>query len=87
VALRALAPLGIELALMHLNERHAAFALLELARGEAVRRAPVQAALEARSAAYGVHHAHARRGRQRDPPPQGRDRTLAGVMARARTIG
>ena len=32
---------------MHLNEGHAAFAVLELARGEAARGAPVEAALEA----------------------------------------
>jgi starch phosphorylase len=44
---RALAALGIEPALVHLNEGHAALAVLELARGEAARGAPVEAALEA----------------------------------------
>ena len=44
---RALAALGIEPALVHLNEGHAAFAVLELARGEAARGASVEAALEA----------------------------------------
>ena len=45
--LRALAALGIEPALVHLNEGHAAFAALELARGEAARGASLEAALEA----------------------------------------
>jgi glycogen phosphorylase len=44
---RALAALGIDPALVHLNEGHAAFAVLELARAEAARGAPVEAALEA----------------------------------------
>ena len=44
---RALAALGIEPALVHLNEGHAAFAVLELARAEVARGAPVEAALEA----------------------------------------
>ena len=44
---RALAALGIEPSLVHLNEGHAAFAALELARSEAARGAPVQSALEA----------------------------------------
>ena len=44
---RALAALGIEPALVHLNEGHAAFAVLELARAEAARGAPLEAALEA----------------------------------------
>ena len=44
---RALAALGIEPAFVHLNEGHAAFAVLELARGEAARGAPVEAALQA----------------------------------------
>ena len=44
---RALAALGIEPALVHLNEGHAAFAVLELARGEAARGATLEAALEA----------------------------------------
>ncbi len=44
---RALAALGIEPALVHLNEGHAAFSVLELARGEAARGASVEAALEA----------------------------------------
>jgi glycogen phosphorylase len=42
--LRALAALGIEPALVHLNEGHAAFAVLELARGEAARGASLEAA-------------------------------------------
>jgi glycogen phosphorylase len=44
---RALTALGIEPALVHLNEGHAAFAVLELARGEVARGATVEAALEA----------------------------------------
>ena len=44
---RALAALGIEPALVHLNEGHPAFAVLELARAETARGAPVEAALEA----------------------------------------
>ncbi len=44
---RALAGLGIEPALVHLNEGHAAFAVLELARAEAARGAPLEVALEA----------------------------------------
>src|SRR5450755_2785815 len=44
---RALAALGIDPALLHLNEGHAAFAVLELARAEAARGAPFQAALNA----------------------------------------
>ncbi len=43
---RALAALGIEPGLVHLNEGHAAFAVLELARGEVARGASVEAALE-----------------------------------------
>ena len=44
---RALAALGIEPSLLHLNEGHAALAVLELARTEAARGASVDAALEA----------------------------------------
>ena len=44
---RALAAMGIEPALVHLNEGHGAFAVLELARAEAGRGAPFQEALEA----------------------------------------
>ena len=44
---RALEAMGIEPALVHLNEGHAAFAVLELARAEAARGAPLEAALEA----------------------------------------
>jgi starch phosphorylase len=44
---RALAALGIDPGLVHLNEGHAAFAVLELARGEAARGVAVEAALEA----------------------------------------
>ena len=44
---RALEALGIEPALVHLNEGHAAFAVLELARREVARGASVQAALQA----------------------------------------
>jgi glycogen phosphorylase len=44
---RALAALGIEPSLVHLNEGHAAFAVLELARGEVARGASLEAALEA----------------------------------------
>ncbi len=44
---RALAALGIEPALVHLNEGHAAFAVLELARREVARGASVEAALQA----------------------------------------
>jgi glucan phosphorylase len=43
---RALAGLGIEPALVHLNEGHAAFSVLELARTEVARGLPVEAALE-----------------------------------------
>jgi glycogen phosphorylase len=43
---RALAALGIEPAIVHLNEGHAAFAALELARGEVARGASIEAALE-----------------------------------------
>ena len=48
---RALEALGIDPALVHLNEGHAAFAVLELARREAARGASVDAALQ--SAASG----------------------------------
>jgi starch phosphorylase len=44
---RALAALGIEPSLVHLNEGHAAFAVLELAGGELARGASVEAALQA----------------------------------------
>ena len=44
---RTLAALGIEPSLVHLNEGHAAFAVLELARRELSRGVPVEAALEA----------------------------------------
>ena len=44
---RALAALGIDPGLVHLNEGHAAFAVLELARAEIARGAPLPAALEA----------------------------------------
>jgi glycogen phosphorylase len=44
---RALAALGIEPALLHLNEGHAAFAALELARAEVERGASLEAALAA----------------------------------------
>ena len=45
--IRALAALGIEPGLVHLNEGHAAFAALELARSEAPQGASVESALEA----------------------------------------
>ena len=44
---RALAAMGIEPSLVHLNEGHAAFAVLELARGEAARGAAIEETLEA----------------------------------------
>jgi glycogen phosphorylase len=44
---RALTALGIEPALVHLNEGHAAFAVLELAGGEVARGASVETALKA----------------------------------------
>jgi glycogen phosphorylase len=44
---RALAAVGIEPAIVHLNEGHAAFAALELARGEVARGASIDTALEA----------------------------------------
>jgi starch phosphorylase len=43
---RALAAMGIDPGLVHLNEGHAAFAVLELARGEVARGASVDRALE-----------------------------------------
>jgi len=45
--MRALAAVGIEPGLVHLNEGHAGFAALEMARWEAARGASVEAALEA----------------------------------------
>jgi glycogen phosphorylase len=45
--MRALGAMGIEPSLLHLNEGHAAFAVLELARGEATRGLEVDAALDA----------------------------------------
>ena len=45
--LRALTAMGIDPALVHLNEGHAAFAVLELARAEAARGRSVDAALQA----------------------------------------
>jgi glycogen phosphorylase len=45
--MRALAAMGIEPSLLHLNEGHAAFAVLELARGEAARGLGVDAAFDA----------------------------------------
>ena len=45
--MRALRALGIEPGLVHLNEGHAAFVALELARGEVKRGVPVSEALEA----------------------------------------
>jgi glycogen phosphorylase len=45
--MRALAAMGIEPGLVHLNEGHAAFAVLEMARSARVRGAPVEKALEA----------------------------------------
>ena len=44
---RALAAMGIEPTLVHLNEGHAAFAVVELARGEVARGAPIEEALDA----------------------------------------
>ena len=46
---RALAALGIELALVHLNQGHAAFAVLELARAEVARGLPVEARSRSRT--------------------------------------
>ena len=45
--MRALAAMGIEPSLLHLNEGHAAFAVLEMARREAARGLDIEAALEA----------------------------------------
>ena len=45
--IRALAAMGVEPTLVHLNEGHAAFAALELARSELARGATVKSALEA----------------------------------------
>jgi glycogen phosphorylase len=44
---RALAAMGIEPSLLHLNEGHAAFAVLELARGETARGLEIDAAFDA----------------------------------------
>jgi starch phosphorylase len=44
---RALTAMGIEPSLVHLNEGHAAFAVLELARGEAARGLGIEAAFDA----------------------------------------
>ena len=63
---RALAALGIEPALVHLNEGHAAFAVLELARRRGGARSVGRGGARGRPAADGVHDPHARRGRQRD---------------------
>ena len=60
---RALAALGIDPALVHLNEGHAAFAVLELARAEAARGAPLRGGARGCPGADGVHDAHAGRGR------------------------
>jgi glycogen phosphorylase len=45
--IRALAAMGVEPSLVHLNEGHAAFAALELARREVAGGAPIESALEA----------------------------------------
>ena len=62
--LRALTAMGIDPALVHLNEGHAAFAVLELARAEAARRALCRRGAAGRAAAHGVHDAHAGGGGQ-----------------------
>ena len=65
---RVLEALGIEPAVIHLNEGHPALAALELAAHEIARGVPPEEALRPGRAAVRLHHAHAGRRRQRDLP-------------------
>ena len=68
---RALEAMGIEPGIVHLNEGHAAFVSLELARRE--KKGTLAGALKIARAADRVHHAHAGPGGQRClPRPPGR---------------
>ena len=84
---QALAAMDIEPGIVHLNEGHAAFVTLEMARRETSGNGSLQAALEIARAAHGVHHAHAGPGRQRHLPRRaGRgDARAGGRRARAST--
>ena len=62
---RALRALGVQPAVWHLNEGHAAFLILELLREHLGHGLPFNAALEAVAAGLRVHHAHAGRRRSR----------------------
>jgi starch phosphorylase len=67
--MRALAALGIEPGLVHLNEGHAAFAVLELARQEVARGASLPAALDAaRARTVFTTHTPVAAGNETYPP-------------------
>jgi glucan phosphorylase len=77
--MRALSALGIEPGLVHLNEGHAAFVALELARTEVERGVPVSEALE-----MAVQPPDEPRGQRRQPPARtGRPRDVARLVAGA----
>ncbi len=75
---RALEAMGIEPSIVHLNEGHAAFVSLELARREYSGNGSLGAALEIAQEAHRLHHPHAGPGGQRHlPGPAGRGRARA----------
>ena len=66
---RALTALGVDPSVVHLNEGHAALAGLELARAATAEGGvSAEEAMAAAARAHGVHHPHARPGRQRRLP-------------------
>ena len=70
--------MGIEPSIVHLNEGHAAFVSLELARREYSGNGSLEGRPGGRAEAHGLHHPHARPRRQRHlPGPPGRGRAQA----------
>ena len=87
---RVLRAMHVDPAVVHLNEGHAAFACLELARGEALRSGlEPQRRVRRRAGPHGLHHAHPGAGRQRHVPGRaGRGPALGrGGRARRRRVG
>ena len=75
---RALEAMGIEPSIVHLNEGHAAFVSLELARREYSGNGSLSGRAGDRAEAHGLHHPHARPRRQRHLPGRpGRGRAQA----------
>ena len=82
--MRALQAMGIDPSVVHLNEGHAAFASLELARAELAARRLARRRAGRGPRAHGLHHAHAGAGRQRHLRARARARVAGHAGRRGR---